>query len=311
MSLKKYVIPVVSNLGKIRNDSSIKLSDSIQKVKKQLNLNSPDENTDNRFKNINVEGFNTVEIPLLTYKTPNLIKLPHFEPIKKFKLKSEDFLISDKELKQAKTSFPDSRFSIIKNDEPLFKEYTQLKGPNSDLYTIGLLNGLTKQKHLYKCKWFTFNYWHSNTYMGQIVKSRPGIMIICHNANIFNLDSKISGNIPSTIQNSSYPFKSSVYRSKLRKLVRKMFLELYLEDEGFAETFDGFYRFSFTLYPQTGEDQDDLRANIKASLNKLSNSNIKNKSSNMNHRIPWGDVRKILTRNNVVNSKLVIPARRK
>lgn len=311
MSLKKYIVPVISNVGKDKNDSLIKLSDSIQTVKKQLGINFADENTDNNFKNINAENFNALEVPLLSYKTPTLINLPDFEPIKKFKFKSKSFSISNKELKQAKSEFPDSKFSIVKKDEPLCEDYTQLKGPNSDLYTIGLLNGFTKQKCVHKCTWFTFNYWHSNTYMGQIVKSRPGVMIICHNVNIFNVDSKINGNIPNSIQNSSYPFKSSVYRSKLRKLVRKIFIELYLKDKDFAETFDGLYRFSFTLYPETERDIDDLKENIKICLNKLSNYNIKNISPNTNYRIPWGEVKKILTRNRVVDSKLVIPPKRK
>ena len=310
MSSLKHVVPYIAASRRVQGPvNGVNLHQILGRVKKQLNV---DDDSNNGVSGEN-ESQNT--IPLLAYSDKVLKKqeIPKYTPIRKFSFNNEDFPISATKLKYAPSEFPESRYPIVKRDTPICTDFRQLKGPNSDLYTLAVLRGITRQKSLYKCKWFTFNYWHSSTYLGRILKSRPGIMLVCHNFNIFNSNVEIKGNIPSSIQNSSYPFKFSVYRTKMRKLLRKHFMELYLRDEQFAKTFDGFYRFSCVLYPLTDRELEDFIQHIALCLEKVSKidlNSVKNAALKDDSKIPWHEVSKVLSRNNVSPVGIIPPLKR-
>lgn len=304
----KHVVPYISASRRVQGPvNSVNLHQILHRIKKQLNV---DDDFDN-----GVLGENELEnttIPLLVFSDKVLKKqeIPKYTPIRKFSFNNEDFPISATKLKYAPSEFPESRYPIVKKDTPICTDFRQLKGPNSDLYTLAVLRGITRQKSLYKCKWFTFNYWHSTTYLGRILKSRPGIMLVCHNFNIFNSNVEIKGNIPSSMQNSSYPFKFSVYRTKMRKLLRKHFMELYLRDEQFAKTFDGFYKFSCVLFPLTDGELEDFAQHIALCLEKVSKidlKGVKDAALKDNNKLPWHEVSKILSRNKTSTAGIVPP----
>lgn len=309
----KHVVPYIVATRKAQRHVQADLQEALVKVRKQLDVACDSaEYTEDQSR------CKSREIPLLTY--PDELKkrlgkkfFTKYTPIPRFSFNIEDFPISATEMKYASSEFPESRYPIVKNNAPICTNFKEMKGPNSDLYTLAVLRGVTKQKSLHKCKWFTFNYWHSDTYLGKILKSRPGMMVICHNFNIFNNTTIIKGNIPSSMQNTSYPFKFSVYRTKLRKLLRKHFMELYLRDEAFANMFDGFYRFSCTLYPLTESDLEDFINHITICLEKVSKLDLvtmKKAASKEESKIPWHEVKKILSRNNVSPVGIVPPNRR-
>lgn len=301
----KHVIPVIignskntRNVGKVDlAQSQSQLEKSLNKIKEQLGLKYHNEF---QSQNVSVEQ---IHLDVTLYDSEKrTMKAPNIVPIPKFTFNSNDFPLTTEEVRSAPSEFPESRYPIVNiKKHPICKDYRELKGPNSDLYTLAILRGLGKQKSLYKCKWFSLNYWHSTTYLGKILKSRPGIMILCHNWNIFNSNSQITGNVPASIQNKSYPFKFSVYRAKLRKIIRKHFLDIYLQNPKLAANYDGFYRFSCTLYPRTDDDLQDLIKNIKIALNKLSELDLKNQEITQKElsKMPWYDINRVLSRNNV------------
>lgn len=309
MSIKTHVIPWISSAAARSSKVSLReLQISIERIQKQL---VPDNSTRTKFTN---HSSIPSAIHLLSYKKGLIKDLPEFKPIEKFTFDGKKYQVTSTEMKNAKSEFKESKYTLIKNNEPICRDYKLLKGPNSDLYTIAFLKGISKQKSIHKCKWFTFNYWHSNSYLGKVIKSRPGIMIICHNTHMFNKNATISGSIPSSIQNTSYPFKFSVNRSRIRKLVRKHFLTLYLKNESYAEKFDGLYRFSCYQFPESLSEVRDLVANIKICLEKVSKldeNHFKKSAMVDDSKVPWREVNRILLRNEITDSRLTIPTKRK
>lgn len=287
----KHVVPF---LGVARpGGTGSALHTALQRVKRQLNLD------DKETKPASEQQLDLIQFP----QTAALV-LPDYKPIGRFTFNKKAYIISEDDLKKAPSDFPESKFFIFQNikNEKICTNYKELKGTNNDLYSIAMARGLTKQKPLHKCKWFVFNYWHSSTYVGKIIKSRPGILIVCHNHKIFNTETTLKGKIPSDIQNTSYPFKFAVYRSKLKKLMRKHFLNLYLKNMNFAKTFDGLYNFSCSMYPRTNEELTDFIQNLQICIDNVSQldlNKIQKLASKDNAKIPWYEVRRVFSRNNM------------
>jgi hypothetical protein len=232
----KHFIPLVKgSVEKSISETQIpKLENVLEKLKAQLGLKySNDHKTFGRCN----KG---QEIELPEYNQTPKINFQHLlKTVPKFHFRAEDYPISKSEMDSAPYVFPDSKHPIICQNTPICTNYKELKGPNNDLYALASIRGLTKKKGLHKCKWFLFHYWHSSSFFGNIIKSRPGIMAICHNFNLFNSPNQILGHLPAIMQNTSYPFKYSVNRTRLKKLLRKKFLELYLKDIEVSKSFDG------------------------------------------------------------------------
>jgi hypothetical protein len=128
--------------------------------------------------------------------------------------------------------------------------------------------------------------------------------VMCHNNFVFNSASTITGEIPKQIQNTAYPFKSAVYRTRVKKLIRRHFMDLYLRDQEFANQFYGLYKFTVSLYPRTEEEVDDLVKNIVLCLGKVSQMSPRASKRDAEEdlkKLPWFDVNRILERNNVIN----------
>lgn len=255
-----------------------------------------------------------IDVPVKSYyRAENLGDVTSegtFERIGTFKFESAKYMPSPQELKKAPASFPDSRHRIVDQNTPLCTNYKALKGPNNDLLMLVSQRGSGRKKSLHRCKWFSFNYWHTNSFQGSILKSKPGILVTCHNNFVFNCASNISGEIPMQIQNTAFPFKSAVYRTRVKKLMRKQFLDIYLRNEEFANTFYGLYKFTVLLYPRTDEEIEDVTKNIEICLRKVAQMDMnaaKREADQELQRLPWFEVNRILEKNNVQNFPLRKP----
>lgn len=292
----KHLVPLIKGVG---NNVEIMtgLQPTLQKVRNHLRLEYPSKFSE---PNNNVLEFDTLEFKP-TLKLNNEVSI---KQLPKFKFKAQDYKFTQDEMKNAPYLFPDSKFPIVSKDTPICTDYTQVKGPNNDLYAIAILRGTTKKKALHTCKWFIFHYWDTSSYFANIIKSKPGVMIICHNFNLFNINKKITGDIPSQMQNTAYPFKYAVYRTRVKKLLRKNFMDLYWKDKQFAEKYCGFYKFSVSVYPETKEDVTNFIENLQICLDKISKFDanaLKEESKKELLKIPWNEVDKILKRNHVKN----------
>lgn len=296
----RHAIPVIRGTIKGR-DKSKGLSQALEKVKGQLKLKY-----ENHFSApADYSQKDSIDLSIMPFSKPfDETTLPPFKPIERFRFNGEDFKVTDKEISSAPSEFPESRFPIVTKSSPLCTDYKMLKGVNSDLFSIYMMKGSVKSKSLHKCKWFVFQYFHSTSFLGSIMKSRPGVLVTCHNSRVFNFDGQVRGKLPALIQNSSYPFKFAVYRTKLKKLLRKHFLELYLKDTDFAERYDGLYKFSANLYPKTEADVNDFVTNLKTCLRKVRkiDLDILEKQYELeNSKMPWRDINKVLLRNGITD----------
>lgn len=227
-----------------------------------------------------------------------------FERIGRFQFDLIKYKPSPQELQNAPFQFADSKHSFITKDTPLCTDCKLLRGPNNDLLALAMQRGSGRGRNLHKCKWFTFHYWHTNSFLGNIIKSKPGIVVMCHNYFVFNSASTITGEIPKQIQNTAYPFKSAVYRTRVKKLIRRHFMDLYLRNQEFANQFYGLYKFTVSLYPRTEEEVNDLVKNIVLCLGKVSQMSPRASKKDAEEdlkKLPWFDVNRILERNNVIN----------
>lgn len=292
----KHVVPFLSarTVNLKNQQSQLELERSLSKVKNQLGLNFVNDyaNKDPEILDDKEWNLPLVQIPKASIEHEKIVLQ------EKFRFNIEDYPITKDELNRAPSDFPDSIYPIIKaTEEPICTDYRKLKGPNNDLYSLGMLRGLIKQKPIHKCKWFSFNYFHSTTYAGKILKSRPAVMIICHNFSIFNTNLNVKGALPTSVQNRAYVFKYAINRTRMKKLYRKKFLDLYLEDKEYAKTFDGLYRFTCGLYPRTDDDIEDLIVNLKTCLRKVSNLDLDKAFKENDRKLPIYEINKIFTKN--------------
>ena len=228
--------------------------------------------------------------------------IPPFTPIGRFEFDEKIYEATPEEVENAPFEFPESRSNIVGRNTPICRDFTQLKGANNDFFCMAISRGLTRKPAMFKSKWFVFHYYHSDSFLGNIVKSRPGVLVSCHNTNIFNTQLQIKGEIPKSIRKSAFPFKSSVYRTNLKKFLRKSFLDLYLKDESFAKKYNGLYEFSINLYPENEEEKKEFIEHLALCL-----KDVAKKTKPMSERdiqwelsrLPWYDVQRVLKRNNV------------
>lgn len=297
LRLPKYKVPFIG-IGKGKECASNRLlADSIENVKAKLKLHYKNDFPSN------VNTFSHFET-LISVKSPKNVELPPVTPIGRFQINDSDFEITPEELENAPYEFPDSTTSLITKDTPICTDYTKLKGVNNDLYAIGQLKGLGRKKPIYKCEWFTLTYWHTSSYFGHIMKSRPGVMVQCHNTNLFNSKTAIKGNVPTNLQNRSHPFKFAVYRTRMKKILRKLFLNIFLKDEKLKQDYTGFFRFSSYLYPENKSDLKSFEENMFKALKRVSKldlQELERESEQINSKIPWYEVNRILSRNGVTD----------
>lgn len=293
----KYTVPFVG-IGKTKDlASTVSLCESLENTKAKLHLKY--ENTLPIDPNL---YSNTEAVIFVT--PPKHFKLPSITPMERFQIDDSDFQISPEELRNAPYEFPDSTTALITKNTPLCTDYTELKGVNNDLYVIGQLKGLGKKRTTYKCEYFSLTYWHSSSYFGHIMKSRPGVMVQCHNTNLFNSKTPIKGMVPTILQNRTHPFKFAVYRTKMKKILRRKFLNAFMENESLKQNYAGFFRFLCYLYPESKLDLEDFEKHLVNALKRVSELDLKElekESDHINSKIPWYDVNKILSRNNITD----------
>lgn len=297
----KHVVPFIrigSSQGCVARNH---LKDSIETLKTQLNLkyknNFPTLQKDSA--KVDFEADITV-VP----DTSKTVMFPEVTSIGKYKFDPSKYPIPEKELSNAPYEFPDSIIPLVSKETPLCTNYKQLKGVNNDLYVVGQLKGIGKKKPVYKCEWFSLTYWHSSSYFGQITKSKPGVMVQCHNINVFNSKTPITGEVPSIILNRSYPFKYAVYRTRMKKLLREKFLNMFLQIDKLNQNYTGLFRFYSYLYPESKDDVKGFEEHLSRALQRVSKLDLEElsvESEQINARIPWYDVNRILSRNGITN----------
>lgn len=293
----KHVIPVIKGHVKPAQERP-KLDECLNRLKSQLDISYS-----NRFVDSGRMGFGVSKLEVDVYDgAPERVMLPSFEPIRSFKYDARDYPIPENRLKSAPFEFAESKFPIVDKNTPICTDAKLLKGVNNDLFVVAFAKGLTKKRSLHKCKWFFFNYWHSSTFCGSILKSRPGVMVTCHNTHIFNSTSEITGKIPSEIQNTSYPFKYAVYRTRVKKLTRKAFMDHYLKNRKVSERYDGLYKFSVSLYPTTESEIEDFKKNIELCIDKVSKIDLaalEKEGRTDFAKLPQYKINRVLSRNNI------------
>lgn len=296
----KHIVPLVGPCKASLIHGSL-LQESIEKLKKQLNLQY-----ENTFPSkISQTQTGNTEIDLIVREdVSNKIELPKFVPIKKFVFDAKKYKISETELENAPYEFPDSTVPLVSSNTKVCTDYKQLKGVNNDLYIIAILKGISKKKAIYRCDWFTLTYWHSTSYFGQITKSKPGVMVQCQSTTSFNSKKPVKGEIPTILLNRAHPFKFAVYRTRMKKLLRMKFMNIFNDNETLRQKYHGLFRFYTYIYPETEEDIKKFEADLEKALvrvSKLDITELDQEAEQINSKIPWYDVNKILTRNGVTD----------
>ncbi|ESX02817.1 hypothetical protein KL918_002411 [Ogataea parapolymorpha] len=194
-----------------------------------------------------------------------------YEPIQKvpwFHFDPKKYIITQQDLDSAPGQVPDSPLGYVTKDTPIAANYQELRGVQSSLYSMAMDTRIGRVKPVYKCDYFALTYYPKSYYMGQIRKSRPGVMLQFDNHAFLNTLAsrrvKIDKNLSKDAANY-YPFILSVHRTKTSKFYRKTFFEHFTANN-MIEKWDGLYRFQLYLRPVLKKDFENLEFHIRKSL---------------------------------------------
>ncbi|KAG7904687.1 hypothetical protein KL907_003563 [Ogataea polymorpha] len=198
----------------------------------------------------------------ISHKYEPIHKVPwfHFDPKK--------YEISQQDLDRASGQVPDSPLGYVTKDTPIAENYQQLRGVQASLYSIAMDTHIGRIRPAYKCDYFALTYYPESYYMGQIRKSRPGVMLQFDNNAFLNTHAsrgvKLANNVSKDAANY-YPFILSVHRTKTSKFYRKTFFKHFTANN-MIEKWDGLYRFQLYLRPVLNQDFENLEFHIRKSL---------------------------------------------
>ncbi|KAG7845369.1 hypothetical protein KL941_003215 [Ogataea angusta] len=194
-----------------------------------------------------------------------------YEPIQKvpwFRFDPKKYRISQQDLDNAPAQVPDSPLGYVTKDTPFAANYQELRGVQASLYSIGMDTRIGHIRPAYKCEFFTLTFYPESYYMGQIRKSRPGVMLQYDNSTFLNTPASRRVKIGKTLSKDAanyYPFILSVHRTKTSKFYRKTFFEHFTANN-MIEQWDGLYRFQLYVRPVLNTDFENLEFHIQKSL---------------------------------------------
>ncbi|KAG7796744.1 hypothetical protein KL929_003251 [Ogataea haglerorum] len=215
----------------------------------------------------------------LKWERPNLVaevakfkRIPHeYKPIQKvqwFHFDPKKYNISQQDLDKAPGQVPDSPLGYVTKDTPIAANYQELRGVQATLCSIAMETHIGHIKPAYRCDYFTLWYYPESYYMGQIRKSRPGLMLQYDNNAFLNTLASRGVKFGKTLSKDAagyYPFILSVHRTKTSKFYRKTFFEHFTANK-MIDQWDGLYRFQLYLRPVLKKDFENLEFHIQKSL---------------------------------------------
>ncbi|OWB65321.1 hypothetical protein B5S30_g645 [[Candida] boidinii] len=258
------------------------ITKSLSNCLKLMKINSEPDNHDPfsfKFSNNNItklQNLKNLNIPIISNDKKmdkNLKNLPDIIPIKPMKFDEADFEVSESTLRKYPFSIAVSNNPLINKETEPVKTFKRLKGVSYELYKIG---STSVSKPIFKSNLFSLTYYHPNHFMSKIRKSKPGIWISAQTNVPYNNETLIpkgknsNSNSNSNININKSPFKLAVNRTKLRKLIKKLFFKNYLE----LNAPDGFYNFKFRKFPKDEKDQELLKSEITKALNQVKSTDI-------------------------------------
>ncbi|GMG39753.1 unnamed protein product [Ambrosiozyma monospora] len=271
-----------SNIFTTRTD----LKTAVRKVCSQLRIK------------INSGKSRQYKIPIFTKNTTTeeQEKELHEIPIikqRKFRFNENNYKPTESELQSAPYT-PPPRINIftVTDTTPPATSSKQLKGLNSDLFNLAFKNRFCHQKHIYKCKFFSLNYWYTSHFMGKARKSKPGVAFMMLDLGMLNsLDLKIS-DPPNAMKMNYRPLKRKVEASKTRKLIKKLFFGEFQKFDMIKDR-DGMYMFKVGVVAHTAEEKEMLKADIQKALMRvrsLKQDALKHTAAVDDRKLNWREV---------------------
>ncbi|KAH3669293.1 hypothetical protein OGAPHI_001414 [Ogataea philodendri] len=196
---------------------------------------------------------------------------PPIEEVQRFHFNRYKYPVTQDELDAVPGLIPCSPIGVVTPNTPYIQSLQELKGVQSNLYSLAIETRMTTRRPIYKCEFFTLSFYPESSFVGRIRKSKPAILFSFDQTSLFNNPdamAQLKGCNIGIDTVKFHPFSLSVHRTKTTKFYRKTFFK-YCMENNMREKYDGVYKFHLFIRPVTTADFVRLDRCIAEALQSL------------------------------------------
>lgn len=229
----------------------------------------------------------TLQVPILPKK-----KQYHLESIRDipwFKFDPKDYPLTEKEVYDAPAVI-ESNAPCVTQDTPMCHSAEELKGINVTLWftTFKMMN--VKLRKIYSCRYFDLTYAPPYHIAGRLCKSRPAILTLSNQLPLNDPGKLNLSAVPALGRKKLHPLSKATNRSLLRQLYKAAFLDKFWADQELPKKWDGLYRFSTKVYPDTEQALEEFQWHMGLALRALKTvdeAQLRKEAKITNSKVDW------------------------